>query len=281
MDISDHDENSDKLDLRREQIKQSLREKAELILKKQHKTNGDITNEEFNEIINELQIYDVELEIQNEELRQAQVEVEQSRDRFSNLFHNAPIGYIVLDEHGMVIEANHTFCEMLNLTYEMVLRKPFSKFIIPEDQSIFFSRFKSLYREPIGKVIEIRLTSLDGNGFYTRLEGKYLELNGNRTRDHNKQLLICITDISEIKTSEKALRESEELHRITLNSISDAVIITDDNGTFTYISPIAENMFGYSKNALEEIGNIEKLLPDTIDRKVFLNNNEKKDLNAK
>lgn len=60
--------------------------------------------------------------------------------------------------------------------------------------------------------------------------------------------------------AEKALRESEEVHRITLNSISDAVFVTDDNGSFTYICPNVEIIFGYSRPYVNAIGNIDKLL---------------------
>jgi len=67
-------------------------------------------------------------------------------------------------------------------------------------------------------------------------------------------------DITERKFVEEALRESEELHRITLSNISDAVFITDDAGVFTYICPNVTHIFGYSYEEVSALGNIEKLL---------------------
>jgi PAS domain S-box-containing protein len=67
-------------------------------------------------------------------------------------------------------------------------------------------------------------------------------------------------DITERKLVEEALRESEELHRITLSNISDAVFITDDAGVFTYICPNVTIIFGYSYEEVSALGNIEKLL---------------------
>jgi PAS domain S-box-containing protein len=62
----------------------------------------------------------------------------------------------------------------------------------------------------------------------------------------------------------QALRESEELHRVTLSRISDAVFITDDTGAFAFICPNAEVIFGYSEDEVRELGNIEKLLGSEV-----------------
>lgn len=67
-------------------------------------------------------------------------------------------------------------------------------------------------------------------------------------------------DITESKKAEKMLRDSEELHRITLSNISDAVFITDSAGSFTYICSNAQTIFGYSEEEIKSIGNINKLL---------------------
>jgi PAS domain S-box-containing protein len=67
-------------------------------------------------------------------------------------------------------------------------------------------------------------------------------------------------DITERKLVEEALRESEELHRITLSNISDAVFITDDDGVFTFICPNVSLIFGYSYKEVIDLANIEKLL---------------------
>ena len=68
----------------------------------------------------------------------------------------------------------------------------------------------------------------------------------------------------DLKQNEEALRESEELHRITLSSISDAVFITDDAGKFTYICPNLDVIFGYSSEEVSALGNISRLLGDNL-----------------
>ncbi len=68
----------------------------------------------------------------------------------------------------------------------------------------------------------------------------------------------------DLKQNEEALRESEELHRVTLSSISDAVFITDDAGKFTYICPNFGVIFGYSSEEASALGNISRLLGSSL-----------------
>ncbi len=67
-------------------------------------------------------------------------------------------------------------------------------------------------------------------------------------------------DVTEQKKTEKALQESEELHRITLTNISDAVFITNDEGAFTYICPNVDIIFGYTFGEVQALGNISYLV---------------------
>jgi PAS domain S-box-containing protein len=76
--------------------------------------------------------------------------------------------------------------------------------------------------------------------------------------------VAVVRDITERKRTEEALRESEELHRITLDNISDAVFITNDEGGFTFISPNVNVIFGYSFDEVQRFGNINKLLGDSF-----------------
>jgi PAS domain S-box-containing protein len=61
-----------------------------------------------------------------------------------------------------------------------------------------------------------------------------------------------------------ALRESEELHRATLSSISDAVFLTDDDGTFTYICPNVDVIFGYVPDEVQAIGRLSRFLGENL-----------------
>jgi PAS domain S-box-containing protein len=129
-------------------------------------------------------------------------------------------------------------------------------------------------------------------GFETKLKHKseYLidvSITMDAIKDENQKIMgFCIIsrDITERRKAEEALRESEELHRITLSSISDTVIITNDDGKFTFICPNIDFIFGYSNQEVQSLGHVSELLgQDLFDRKELLKKGEIKniDLDAK
>ncbi|TYL38557.1 bacterio-opsin activator [Natronococcus pandeyae] len=80
-------------------------------------------------------------------------------------------------------------------------------------------------------------------------------------------LFVQATDVTERVRLETELRESEELHRVTLNHMTDTVLITDDDGAFTYVCPNVHFIFGYTDDEIHEMGSIDELLaPDLFDR---------------
>jgi PAS domain-containing protein len=109
--------------------------------------------DEYRQIIQELQIHQIELELQNEELRNTQRALEESRTRFMQLYHNAPVGYVVLNSAGMITEANATFADMVNRDRARLLGKPFADFLFLEDRAIFLARSKAFFKHPEGKCL--------------------------------------------------------------------------------------------------------------------------------
>ena len=86
-----------------------LREKAEASVALRHLDMPNLSSEQAGKLVHELQVHQIELEIQNEELRRVMAELEQSRNQLSLLFHQAPIGYLVLNDVGLIHEVNETF----------------------------------------------------------------------------------------------------------------------------------------------------------------------------
>ncbi|WP_254531168.1 bacterio-opsin activator domain-containing protein [Natrinema gelatinilyticum] len=97
-----------------------------------------------------------------------------------------------------------------------------------------------------------------------------LEMTVRPIRDESGEvdsLLARATDVTERARLERDLRQSEELHRVTLNNMTDTVLITDDDGAFTYVCPNVHFIFGYSDDEIHEMGSIDELLgPDLFDR---------------
>src|SRR5262245_52822348 len=85
--------------------------------------------------VSELEIFREEAEHQQSELLGAQHALEESRDRYADLYDFAPIAYLTLDPHGIIKEANLTTSRMLGLERSNLLNRPLLSFVFPDDRS--------------------------------------------------------------------------------------------------------------------------------------------------
>ncbi len=165
-------------------------------------------------LIHELRVHQIELEMQNDELRRAQEATEQTRAELADLYDQAPVVYFSLDENAVITRANAGLCAMLGEAADVVVGSPLARFLAPESVQAFLRRFKALYREPTGKRIDTHVADAHG---YTRI----LELSANRTTsdgakgsgDHRgpagmRELLrIAAVDVTERRHAEAQVRE--------------------------------------------------------------------------
>ncbi|MRR57230.1 MAG: PAS domain-containing protein [Deltaproteobacteria bacterium] len=91
-------------------------------------------------LVHELQVHQVELEMQNEELRQAREALEVSRNKYAELYDFAPVGYFAFDAHGLIREVNLAGAQLLGIERQLLANKPFSQFIADAEGRAVFSR---------------------------------------------------------------------------------------------------------------------------------------------
>ena len=90
----------------------TLRKQAERALRDQTMDLQNLPTRDIRSLVHELQVHQIELEMQNEELRRTQSELEESRNKYSNLYDFAPVGYFTFDKNGLVMEVNLTGANM-------------------------------------------------------------------------------------------------------------------------------------------------------------------------
>ncbi len=152
-----------------------------------------------------------ELETQNEELRQAQRELEKSRKTYVDLYDFAPVGYVSLDKDGTIVFANLAASDMLRLSREELTGRGFSQFVHPADQGHYFGLVNDAADTEGGKhAAEIRLLAGKTGTFHARVELRgSTDVSGGLTG-----LRIAFVDISEQKNGEERLkRYAEKLER--------------------------------------------------------------------
>jgi len=196
---------------------QILRDKAEIELEKKGPPDASLDAEDTQALIHALQVHQIELEMQNDELRASRNDLELARDGYAKLYNQSPVGYISLDESGLIRKANQTFLNMIGLSADDIKGAPFSECLLPDDREIFLGRYSAIFRHPEAKIIDLRLKSRDAF--------RIVRLSAAR-EEQSKTLLVIITDITERKLADdkiEALLEEKKLllrevhHRIKNN----------------------------------------------------------------
>jgi len=126
--------------------------------------------EESRQLLHALRVHQIELEIQNDELRRAHAELDASRARYFNLFDLAPMGYFALSETGLVMEANLAAAALLGVTRGVLVRQPLTRFILPEDQDIYYLHRKKLFETGTPQTCKLRMLRADDTPFWAQLD---------------------------------------------------------------------------------------------------------------
>ena len=197
-----------------------LREDAERILSKTDHQKTDVPLEDFNRIIHDLKVYQIELELQNEELRNTQQQLQDSRNQFANLYNYAPVGYVTLNRNSLILQSNQTFSEMINIEISELLGVRMSDFLCESEVKVFHGRFNSFFSKPEGKRMEMRMKRKGGRPFWVRFTGRKIHAGADNISENKQepQLFLIINDITQEKKFEKELIESENNYRTLANS---------------------------------------------------------------
>src|SRR3989442_7293225 len=109
------------------------------------------------ELLHELQVHQIELEMQNEELRRAQLALEESRDRYVDLYEFAPVGYLTLTGEAVISEVNLTGAMLLREERKKILGRRFARFVAREDSDPYHRLFGSVVRRDARQACHLAL----------------------------------------------------------------------------------------------------------------------------
>ena len=200
------------------------------------------TNRSTEAILHELQVHQIELEIQNEELRRAHTTLEESRDRYVDLFEFAPAGYFTLSSSGLIEEVNLTGAFMLGIERKRLLHKRFARFIVAEDQDQWHQHLIHMLTHSSTRSCEMVLKRSEADRF-----DAHLDCMCRTGPDNLPELRIAVTDITEHKRAENELR----IAAIAFES-QEGILVTDAEGVIMRVNKAFTRLTGYS--AEEVIG---------------------------
>jgi PAS domain S-box-containing protein len=188
------------------------------------------------ELLHELQVYRIELEMQNDALRQSQILLEQSRDRYVDLYEFAPVGYLTLTRAGQVAEINLTGANLLGIERQKLIGYYFRNLITKADRTRWHAHFSSVLQRAEGVALVVSLQKGEGPEFRARLDCLRI------TSDEGLQTVrIAVTDITRQHQAEAGLR----LRDAALNAAAAPMVITSLEGNIEWANPAFSALTGY------------------------------------
>jgi PAS domain S-box len=219
-----------------------LRGRAEELLAGKPASLDKLSTTDIPKVIHELQVYQIELEMQNEELRRAQSELEESRNKYADLYDFAPVGYFTLDEKALILEVNLTGAALLGVERNYLINQLFSRYIDRESSDMFYLYRKQLLETKVQQTCELKMLRKDGTPFYVQLGGvAVFDSEGDFSR-----FRFAMLDITEHKKAKQALRVREEQYKNLFDNIPTGVYCTTPDGRILMANSALIQMLGYS-----------------------------------
>jgi PAS domain S-box-containing protein len=186
-------------------------------------------------LVHELRVHQIELEMQNEELRRAQLVLDASRARYFELYDLAPVGYVSLSERSLVLEANLRACTLLRIERGALVGQPLTRFIVSEDQDTYYVRRKTLFKTGELQTFELRMKQPTGGQVWVRMEAAL----ATGAEGEEQFCRVTLSDITEEKRLRTQLALADRLASVGLLAASMGHEV---NNPLTYVLYILETL---------------------------------------
>jgi PAS domain S-box-containing protein len=201
-------------------------------------------------LVHELLVHKVELEMQNEELRKAHLELEESRDRYVNLYEFAPVSYISLNKEGLISKINLTGCILMGVDRYQLISRRFSHYVIAQDKDRWHRLFMSMMLHPGAEkqAFDLQMKRPDGSTYHVQLNCVHWNGDGNENT-----LRITMTDISKLMVAETEMKIAA-----TLFQSCEPMMVTDAHHVILRVNNAFVSTTGYTADEL--VGKTPKIL---------------------
>ncbi len=222
-----------------------LRRRAEKRLINRDTDLSNMPLEDINALIHELEVHQIELEMQNEELRQTQLDLEVARDKYTDLYDYAPVGYFVISDKGLILDANLVGASMLGMEIGKLKGQRFYPFIVKDDQDVFYLHRQKLFETKTNQVCELKLAKREGTVFYGQLESCAVK----DEAGNHRIMRTSLSDITDRKLAEQALKAAKQEIESIVKTVPDIIYRVDPHGRLNFVSDSVKR-YGYQPEEL-------------------------------
>jgi len=225
-----------------EDPRQDLRALAEANVDARSGPIPDADVDDVRRKLHELEVHQVELEMQNEELRVVQRELELWQERYLDLYDQAPVGFVMVDEQGTVLEANLTVATLVGVPRDDLIGAPLTRLVAHDDQDVLYLHWRRLFGEGTAQDFEVRLATAAEEPVWVAVRATpSTDVAGNRVAR------AWLMDRSRRRQAEQALVQSRALLRSIVDATPDAIYAKDVSGRYLLFSRGAEAIAGMTE----------------------------------
>ncbi|MCU0956626.1 MAG: PAS domain S-box protein, partial [Hydrogenophaga sp.] len=220
------------------------------------------------ELLRELQLHQIELEIQNEVLRQSQIALAESRDRYADLYDSAPVGYLTVSAEGLIEEINRTGASWLGKEAQELLKTWFTAMISPEDRWRWIQHVRNM-KQGLGQSrMTLALQRADGTLLQAQLDCALAQGRFALKSDASTVVRVVLTDITALVDAQRAVHNERKRIKTILDVAADPIFVKDNDHRIILANRAFCDLFG-----LEEAQVIGKTLAENVpedERELFL-----------
>lgn len=199
-------------------------------------TDSKLSEVETLKLIHELEVHQIELEMQKEELILAKEEAEMAMQKYTELYDFAPSGYFTLTNSGKIAQLNLTGSQLLQKDRSKLINSQFGFFISDDTKPIFNEFLSNVFHSNRKECCEVKLFLENNFTINVYLTAVLFE--------NRNEALITAVDITQLKLTECALRESEKRYRELLNNLDVGIILHDKDNSIIFSNPKASELIG-------------------------------------
>jgi PAS domain S-box-containing protein len=198
-----------------------------------------LSQDDIQRAFHELHVHQIELQMQNDELRQTQEALVQSRERYFDLFDAAPVGYVRTSQAGLLQEVNLAVVKMLGVPRTQLVGQPLGRYVYPGHSDIYY-RHRMKCVEIDGRcLVEMQMVGADSGPFWVRLE---------TARSQDAQGIFynsVITDVNEARLATATLNQSEQRYRALFEQATEGILLMSMDGYLIEVNEAFSQMHGY------------------------------------
>ena len=209
-------------------------------------------------LVHELRVHQTELEMQNDELRRAQIALETSLTRYADLYDHAPAGYFTISAKGLIAQANLTAAALFGELRDKLLLRPMSHFIVHEHQDAYYQLLKQALATDETQTFELRLLNADKQPFWA-----HWVVNAAQDDTGATVLRIVMSDVSARRMAEERL----QLAASVFANAREGIMITDTQAHIVEVNDAFTHITGFSRQ--EVLGNNPRMLSSGRQSKAF------------